>query len=53
MPTLILPSLQVNMRAGMLPPATDTGQLFLRLPLNAFGGDELGELVAREEEASS
>jgi len=36
MPQLILPSLQVNMRAGHLPPAEDTGQVFLKLPINAF-----------------
>jgi len=36
MPTLILPSLQVNMRAGHLPPADDNGMVYLRLPLNAF-----------------
>lgn len=32
-PALILPSLQVNIRAGRLPPAEPTGQTFLRLPL--------------------
>jgi len=36
MPRLILPSLQVNMRAGHLPPAEDSGQVFLKLPINAF-----------------
>ena len=36
MPQLILPSLQVNMRAGHFPPAEDSGQVFLKLPLNAF-----------------
>ena len=44
MPNLILPSLQVNMRAGHLPPADDNGQLFLKLPINAFGGDDVSEL---------
>jgi glyoxylase-like metal-dependent hydrolase (beta-lactamase superfamily II) len=34
-PTLILPSLQVNIRAGALPPATAKGNVFLRLPVNA------------------
>ena len=29
MPTLILPSLQVNMRAGKLPQSDDSGRLFL------------------------
>lgn len=32
-PVLILPSLQVNIRAGRLPPAEPGGQTFLRLPL--------------------
>jgi glyoxylase-like metal-dependent hydrolase (beta-lactamase superfamily II) len=32
-PTLILPSLQVNIRAGALPPASAKGQVFLRLPV--------------------
>ena len=36
MPALILPSVQVNMRAGDLPPAEDNGQRYLKIPLNAF-----------------
>jgi glyoxylase-like metal-dependent hydrolase (beta-lactamase superfamily II) len=32
-PTLILPSLQVNIRAGALPPPTAGGHVFLRLPV--------------------
>lgn len=35
-PTLILPSLQVNVRAGHLPPADDNGVAYLRIPLNAL-----------------
>ncbi len=35
MPTLILPSVQVNMRAGELPPAEDNGVRYLKIPLNA------------------
>jgi glyoxylase-like metal-dependent hydrolase (beta-lactamase superfamily II) len=35
-PTLILPSIQVNVRAGALPPADDNGVAYLRLPLNAL-----------------
>ncbi|MCB2066051.1 MAG: MBL fold metallo-hydrolase [Erythrobacter sp.] len=35
MPTLILPSVQVNMRAGHLPPADDNGVTYLKLPVNA------------------
>lgn len=46
MPTLILPSLQVNMRAGHLPPADDNGRLFLRVPLNAFIGPDLAFLAS-------
>ncbi|WP_432698348.1 MBL fold metallo-hydrolase [Marinobacterium sp. YM272] len=34
MPTLILPSVQVNMRAGELPPAEDNGTRYLKIPLN-------------------
>ena len=33
-PTLILPSIQVNVRAGQLPPAEDNGVAYLRIPLN-------------------
>jgi hypothetical protein len=36
MPTLILPSVQVNMRAGQLPPAEDNGMRYLKIPLNAL-----------------
>ena len=35
-PTLILPSLQVNVRAGHLPPADENGVAYLRIPLNAL-----------------
>jgi glyoxylase-like metal-dependent hydrolase (beta-lactamase superfamily II) len=41
-PTLILPSLQVNVRAGQLPPAEDDGVSYLKIPLNTLarrGGD--------------
>ena len=34
MPKLIIPSLQVNMRAGKLPPAEDDGKVFLKVPIN-------------------
>ena len=36
MPRLILPSLQVNMRAGHLPSAEDNGTVYLKLPINAL-----------------
>ncbi len=35
-PTLILPSIQVNVRAGQLPPTDDDGVAYLRIPLNAL-----------------
>ncbi len=34
MPRLILPSIQVNMRAGELPPPEENGQRYLKIPLN-------------------
>ncbi len=34
MPTLILPSVQVNIRAGKLPPADDNGVHYLKIPVN-------------------
>ena len=36
MPRLILPSLQVNMRAGDFPPADEDGRVFLKLPVNGL-----------------
>ena len=35
MPRLILPSVQVNMRAGHMPPPDDNGVVYLKLPVNA------------------
>lgn len=35
-PHLILPSLQVNMRAGHLPEAEDDGRIYLKLPVDAL-----------------
>ena len=35
-PTLILPSIQVNVRAGQLPPADENGVSYLRIPLNSL-----------------
>ncbi|WP_120500929.1 MBL fold metallo-hydrolase [Roseovarius sp. EL26] len=34
MPKLIIPSLQVNMRAGEMPPADENGDVYLKVPLN-------------------
>lgn len=36
MPTLIIPSLQINMRGGHLPPADDDGKTFLKVPVNGL-----------------
>jgi len=35
MPVLLLPSVQVNMRAGHLPPAEANGTRYIKIPLNA------------------
>ena len=35
-PTLILPSIQVNVRAGQLPPPDENGVSYLRIPLNTL-----------------
>jgi glyoxylase-like metal-dependent hydrolase (beta-lactamase superfamily II) len=35
-PTLLLPAIQVNLRAGRLPPPEANGTRHLKLPLNAF-----------------
>ena len=36
MPRLIIPSLQVNMRAGQFPEAEDNGQVYLKVPVNGL-----------------
>lgn len=36
MPTLILPAIQVNIRAGNLPPADNNGIRYLKIPLNTL-----------------
>ncbi|MFS2104664.1 MBL fold metallo-hydrolase [Ralstonia sp. Ralssp135] len=36
MPTLILPSVQINIRAGELPPPEENGVRYLKIPLNAL-----------------
>ena len=36
MPVLMLPAVQVNARAGRLPPAEDNGIAYLKIPLNAL-----------------
>ena len=37
MPLLILPAIQVNIRAGQLPTAEDNGVAYLKIPLNQIG----------------
>jgi glyoxylase-like metal-dependent hydrolase (beta-lactamase superfamily II) len=36
MPVLILPSVQVNIRAGHMPPPESDGKIYLKLPVNAL-----------------
>ncbi|MBS3667210.1 MBL fold metallo-hydrolase [Vreelandella boliviensis] len=36
MPKLIIPSVQVNMRAGEMPPAEENGTVYLKVPINFF-----------------
>jgi hypothetical protein len=36
MPVLMLPSVQVNMRAGHMPDPEDNGVSYLKIPLNAI-----------------
>lgn len=36
MPKLILPSVQINMRAGDLPEPEDNGQRYMKIPINAL-----------------
>lgn len=33
-PVLLIPSIQINIRAGQLPPAADNGHAYLKIPLN-------------------
>jgi hypothetical protein len=33
-PTLLMPSIQVNMRAGELPPPEDNGVSYIKIPIN-------------------
>lgn len=36
LPTLMLPSVQVNMRAGHMPPKEDNGVAYIKIPLDVF-----------------
>jgi glyoxylase-like metal-dependent hydrolase (beta-lactamase superfamily II) len=52
MPSLILPSLQINMRAGFIPAADKDDRFFLKVPLNGFGGMHMAELPIEASPAS-
>ncbi|MDG1066439.1 MAG: MBL fold metallo-hydrolase [Luminiphilus sp.] len=53
MPALILPSLQLNMRAGLIPAAEETDRIFLKVPINRFGGISLNKLPKEKPSAQS
>ena len=36
MPQLIIPSIQINMRAGNLPPPEDNGSIYIKVPINSI-----------------
>jgi hypothetical protein len=36
MPVLILPAVQINMRAGVMPPPESNGVSYVKIPLNAL-----------------
>ena len=36
MPVLLLPAVQVNVRAGEMPPTEDNGLSYLKIPINAL-----------------
>jgi hypothetical protein len=36
MPKLILPSIQVNMRGGNMPPAEDNEEIYLKVPISGI-----------------
>lgn len=39
-PKLIIPSLQVNLRNGAMPPAESNGTVYLKVPINVIGGGD-------------
>jgi hypothetical protein len=41
-PKLLLPSIQVNIRAGRLPPAEENGVSYLRIPVRLKDGARIG-----------
>jgi len=40
MPKLIMPSIQVNMRGGHMPPAEDNETVYLKVPVSGLRGDK-------------
>ena len=48
MPTLILPAIQVNVRAGEMPPPEDNGIVYLKIPVNTLGAQEPAPVPATE-----
>jgi hypothetical protein len=36
MPALILPAVQINIRAGEMPPQESNGTAYLKIPINAL-----------------
>ena len=38
MPKLIIPSIQVNLRNGAMPPPESNGKVYLKIPMNVLGG---------------
>jgi glyoxylase-like metal-dependent hydrolase (beta-lactamase superfamily II) len=47
-PTLILPSIQVNVRAGRLPPPEEDGVSYLKIPLNVLPSPKAPHATATE-----
>lgn len=47
-PMLILPSIQVNVRGGRMPPPDDNGIAYLRIPVNALATQGAGNAAAAE-----
>jgi glyoxylase-like metal-dependent hydrolase (beta-lactamase superfamily II) len=48
MPKLMIPSMQVNIRAGALPRHPVSARPVITLPINAFGGDDLTEILENQ-----
>jgi glyoxylase-like metal-dependent hydrolase (beta-lactamase superfamily II) len=48
MPKLMIPSMQVNIRAGALPRHPVSARPIITLPINAFGGEDLSEIVENQ-----